>query len=403
MTAYAYRAVGASGQIQKGCRNAGNENELAFLLHQLGLELIEAKPRTTTPGQGKLRFERADPRERLAFCSQMSDFLTIGLPFDEALRKIAATLPPGLFQTHLSAIAQAIEAGSSVKDSFAAHPVLFDSVFLALLEAGERSGHLAGAFARLTRQEEGQLHLRRALKRALRYPLFLLCVACGVTSFMMGFVVPEIVSFLTSLGTELPLATRLLIASADVFAALWWLAPALALGLYLALIGARHFSVNASAKADALLLRLPGIGPVLRSLALARFATSFATLNASGLALPSALKIASGTLGNRALVQRAGQAATSLGEGLSLSQACATFLSPFALQMIRVGEQSGALGKTLENIAAVAERDAQDSVESFLGLLEPALTALVGGLLAWIVLAVLGPVYGSLGPLARGI
>ncbi len=401
MTSFAYRAVHKTGRVQKGLMTAANENELAAVLRKLDLELIEARGQKS--GLSFRLPERIDPRGRAALCGQLQDLLAAGLPFAQALDLVIEAMPPDGFRTRLLTIAQALRAGASVHSAFAQHKTLFDPVFLALLDSGERSGDLASAFGRLAQQLRWQLRLRADTRRALRYPLFLAFVAGAVASFMMAFVVPEIVLFLTSLGTELPFATRLLIASAHVFAALWWSLPLAALAAFLGLFLARKTSESFKEKSDGLLLRLPGLGAVLRKLALARFATSLTALLASGLSPPAALGIAAGTFGNAFLAARAKQAASQIQEGRAFSTATAPLFPPFVLQMVKIGETSGSLPKTLAEIARLYETEAHEAVESFLGALEPALTLFVGGLLAWIVLAVLGPVYGSLSSLAGGV
>ncbi len=401
MTSYAYRAVHPSGRIQKGHMAAANENELAFYLRQLDLELIEAKTRKAAPSP--LLQERVDPRERLAFCSQMEDLLRAGLPFIEALNMVVGAMQTGAFQTRLTAVAQSVRSGQAATSAFAQHSHLFDPVFLAILEAGEKSGDLAAAFERLTRQLKWQDRIKKELSRALRYPLFLFFVAFGVTSFMMGFVVPEIVSFLTSLGTELPFLTKLLIAGADLFAAVWWTLPLFLLVGWSGIALGRKISDRFAQRADGWLLALPGIGNVLKKLSLARFATSFTLLLKSGLSMPDSLRIGARTLGNKYLAARAEEAAGFIAVGRPLSQATAALFPPRILQTIRVGEKSGNMAKALDEVARLYETEAQESVSSFLGALEPALTVFVGGLLVWIVLAVLGPVYGSLGPLSGGL
>jgi len=405
MTSFAYRAVHSSGRIQKGHMTAANENELAFVLRQLDLELIDARSQKQNrfPRFAFLSYEHIDPQQRIALCSQMEDLLRAGLPFAECLTLIIEAMPNGLLQTRLVSIARAVRAGQSASQAFAQHARLFDPVFLAILEAGEKSGNLGETFARLAGQLRWQHKVKKALSRALRYPLFLLCVVFGVTCFMLGLVVPELVLFLTSLGTNLPFFTRLLIGCADLFALVWWVVPAGALLAGLGLAAGRHASSSFAEKSDGWLLALPGLGPVLRKLALARFATSFTILMKSGLTMQAALRIATATLGNRFLAARAREAAAHIEAGRSLSQATSLLFPPLVLQMVKGGEKSGAMTKALDEVARLYETDIHDSVDSFLGALEPALTLFVGALLAWIVLAVLGPVYGSLGSLAGGI
>lgn len=402
MTSYAYRAAHATGRIHKGEMAAANENELAFHLRQLDLELIEAKK--VRGFSFPSRSSKIRTSALIGLCSQMEDLLRAGLPFDEALAMVRETLSPGNpLAARLMTAAQALRAGGSVRASFAASLFSFDPVFLALLESGEKSGDLAETFARLARQLRWQDNLRRALSRALRYPLFLLAVVFGVTSFMMALVVPELASFLQSLGGELPFATRLLLRLAGWFEMFWWLAPCLFLMGGTILWAGRKTSLSFIEFSDKWFLALPFLGDVLRKLALARFATSLIALVKSGLSLQGAIGVAAGTFGNRFLETQAREAAAALSNGKSFSQATSLLFPPLVLQTVRVGEKSGALTRALEDVGRAYEKDAQESVASFLGALEPALTALVGAFLAWIVLAVLGPVYGSLGPLAGGI
>lgn len=404
MPSYAYRAIHASGRIQKGHMEAVHENELASCLRQLNLELIDAKGQPATTLRFTLRpKDKAPMRQRIVFCSQMEDLLRVGLPFIEGLDIIASSMPNSLLQTKLVTIAQTVRAGSSLTAAFALHPSLFDPVFLAILEAGEKSGDMAETFGRLARQLRWQYKLRQDFSRAVRYPLFLLFVASGITSFMMGFVVPEIVSFLTDLGQELPFLTRLLIGSASFLGAVWWCPPLFLLAGGGALVVLRSLSSDIKERSDGWLLAVPGLGPLLRKLALTRFATSFMILLKSGLSVQTALTLGAGTLGNAFLKAQAMEAADHIGSGAALSRATSALFPPLVLQMMKVGEKSGQIPKVFEDIARHYERDAQDSLESFLGAIEPALTLLVGGLMVWIVLAVLGPVYGSLGSLAGGI
>lgn len=405
MTSFAYRAVHTSGRIQKGHMAAANENELAFVLRQLDLELIEARVQRKGlwASLAENRRERIDPLQKITLCSQLEDLLRAGLPFADSLDLVIEAMPHGLTQTRLVAIAGAIRSGSSVSQAFGQHTRLFDPVFLAILETGERSGNLAESFGRLAEQLRWQNAIKREMYRALRYPLFLLCVVFGVTSFMMGFVVPEIVLFLTSLGTELPFSTRLLIGCADLFALAWWLIPLLGVLFALGLITGRRTSAVFTEKTDGWLLRLPGLGSLFHKMALGRFATSFSHLLKSGLNLQDSLRLARGTLENRFLCARVNEAAAHVESGHALSQAMATLFPPLILQMIKVGEKSGAMTKAFHEIARSYETDIRESVSAFLGTLEPALTLLVGAFLAWIVLAVLGPVYGSLGSMSGGV
>lgn len=403
MTTFSYRAVHNDGRVHKGRMTASNENELAFLLREVQLELIEAKPsRQTRLG---LPFHQSSryAKDRIALCNQIEDLLNAGLPLIDAMATIASVLPQGELHSLVTNVIQKLRSGHRVCEAFATSERFFDPVTLALLRAGETSGDLATTFTRITAHLKTAHETQEKIRRALRYPLFLLCMAVGVTTFMMTLVVPEIITFLTSLHNDLPLMTRLLIACANFFAIAWWVMPLLLAATLFTLHLAREAHPEARVTTDRWLLAVPLLGPILRQLALTRMVTTLPLLLHGGLTLPNALEIAIAPLGNAALESLACEAHSQLKEGKTLSSAFSPLFPPPVLQMIKVGEASGQMTKTLERLAHSYDRESKASLDQLIATLEPTLTLLVGSILAWIVLAVLGPVYGSLTPLSQGI
>ncbi|MDD5585944.1 MAG: type II secretion system F family protein [Alphaproteobacteria bacterium] len=401
MPAYHFRAVYPSGRIHHGRMTAANENELSHALRESGLELIEAsehKPSRFSMFSGYPR-EQVSLRQRALLCRQLEDLLRAGLPFLEALQGVASTLAPGAWRGKLEAIARKVGQGSTIAAAFGQHDRLFNPVFLATLQAGETSGDLVTAFGQLAKHIERQARLRELASRALRYPLFLLCVALGVAAFMMTMVVPRVMDFLNTLGADLPFMTRVLIKLSALFAAGWWIALLVIMTCVLVFMTARRYSGPFALRSDGWLLRLPLLGPAIHKLAVARFAHSFALLLQSGAGLPESLHTAKAVLGNRALIEAAEAAERQVQAGQSLSAATSGLFPPFVSQMLRVGEQSSRLIATLDEVTRHYDTEVQSAIERLIGALEPALTLLVGALLAWVVLAVLGPVYGSLGQL----
>lgn len=395
---YKFRAVHSSGRIHCGRTVAPNEFVLEEGLNISGLELIEAKTCNSSAKFPVLSFsfKQSDIKQRIALCSQMEDLLRSGMGVLPALEYIASATPSGKLRDALSGITRAVSQGTPIKSAFGFYPHMFNPVFIAILAAGEAGGDLVSTFARLTLQLRRQSKLQEQLGRALRYPLFLLCVAIAVTSFMLALVVPQIVEFLYTISGELPLLTRILISASKVFIAGWW-AFLLALSVCVSgLMIARRISEKTVLITDKWLLVIPVIGLVVKKLAIARFAHSFAILLRSGVELTSSLRIASKVLGNRSLIAEAYEAEKKLYSGCLFSVATSRLFPPFVTQLIRVGEQSGTLIKTMEETSVYYDKEVQASVEGFIGALEPALTIIVGILLAWVVFAVLGPVYGSL-------
>jgi len=405
MPSYRYRAVHYSGRIAEGVAAAANEVELAQVLGAAQMELIEAREKRQTATSNKTIWSftrRVAPRMLTLFCSQTADLLQAGVALLDALGDVAAVMEAGGLRDALTDIVRRLRHGGGIAPSFAAHAPLFPPVFIAILQSGEASGDITRAFEQLATYTERSARMGERINRALRYPLFLLCVAISVTTFMMVMVVPQIVSFLNSIDNQLPQATRILIAVSDAFSAAWWMVGlALFGGALLAAVARRHLG-GVAVFLDRLLLRLPLVGVVLEKLMLARFAQSFAILVQSGLGIPASLAGARNTLGNRWLEARLDEAAERITSGQSLSAAMAELFPPFALRVLRIGEQGGQLEKSLGDIAAHYDREAADAAERMIGSLEPTLTLLIGALLAWVVLAVLGPIYGSLSHINGG-
>lgn len=404
MKTYAYRAVHKeTGKIQKGHISATSENELTFFLKQLDLELIEAKIRRSSSltTLSKQMSKHTYLNDLITLCSHMHDMLNAGVTFEDAFSLCSDTVEDGPFRDALHQIAQDIRAGDFVCAAFAKHSLLFDPVFLSILEAGEISGDLSETFNRLNKHLQWQDQVSRQIKRAVRYPLFLLCLALGVVTFMLSFVLPQLIEFLSNLSHDLPWSTRILITSAEVFAHIWWTFPILIIGMIVSAVIMRRLSKDTAVLLDQAILFVPLLGDILRKLALVRLTTSLSLLVKSGLPLPIALETAKRSLGSPSLERNATQSHAQVVSGSPFSDATAILFPPYVLQMLKVGEKSGTMQATLDRIARSLETQAKESVDRFLGLLEPALTVLVGALMAWIVLAILGPVYSSLVPLSQ--
>ena len=397
MPTYRYRAVYADGRIVTGAVAASHEQDLRRHLDNEGLELIKARAqKDQSPLLHRWSSPRVSVRMVAMICAQITDIARAGVPFVDALHDVAEGMERNGLRDALADIERALRHGSSVAESFARHPRFFPSVFTAILAAGERAGDLTETFARLTRYMEGRARFQERMRRALRYPLFLLCVTCGVFGFMMVLVVPQILSFLNTIGGEVPILTRALMAVSGFVARVWWVVvPVVGLGS-LAILAARRLSSRAARGIDGALLRLPMVGILLRKIMLARFTHSFSVLFQASLDVPRSLQGARDTLGNHALVHRLDQAIRRIESGYPLSAGLADLYPPFAARILRIGEQSGHLDKSLQDITTIYDRETAELTDRILGALEPALTLMVGALLAWIVLAVLGPIYGSL-------
>lgn len=400
MPTYAYRAATSTGRIERGTWQASHETELSTALAATGLMLIEAKPRT----KNSMRFAmpRVSLAARVTLFSQLADLLAANVRLPDALHSLGESEPDASLRLALMQVLNELMAGATLHEALSRVAGLIDPVHAAIIRASECSGTLTAALRQITAQLQWQLETSQLLRRALRYPLFLLCVTLGVTTFMLLAVVPQVALLLQSLSSELPWLTQLLLLTAAWFAAWWWVLPLLAGLMAGGILVLRRGSAAGRLWLDHQALSLPLFGNLLRDIAVARYAKNLCALLASNLHLPEAMAIAADILGNAALHKLAQQARQDILSGSSLTEALRPLWTARFSQILAIGEHSSALPPALETISQQLAERARTRINTMIGMLEPTLTIMVGGLLAWVVLAVLGPVYGSLAILGRG-
>ena len=395
MPVYTYKAVDQSGKTTKGQMDAINEIDLELRLKRMGLDLItikEASKRQTMFGRSKTTLE-----DLVTFAFQMEQMTRAGMPLLEALAELRDSTPNPGFREVLSGLVSGVEGGQMLSQAMEEHPKTFTNVFLSLVRAGEQTGQLTEVFDNLANTLRWQSELVSKTKKLLAYPLFVLTVVLGATTFLMTYLVPQMSVFIKNLGQELPLQTRFVIAVSDALVNYWWafiLVP-LILGISIAI--ALKKSADARYKFDYIKLNFPITGEILKKIIMARFARYFALMYQTGIPVLDAIKTCEGIVDNMVVadsLSRAHQQITG-GERMSESFHGTGMFPPMVIRMIKMGESTGALDKSLLNIAYLYNRDVNDSIDKMLALIEPALTVVLGGILGLIMFAVLGPVYDS--------
>jgi type IV pilus assembly protein PilC len=294
-----------------------------------------------------------------------------------------------------------MEAGNVLSQCMASHPDVFDKVFVSLIRAGEQSGQLPEVFKNLADTIRWQDELISQTRRLLMYPALTLVVVLGVMAALLIFLVPQIAQLFKSMGMELPAQTRALLAVSG-FAKDFWL-PILVAPI--AAIIALMVTVRRSGKAaymwDYAKLRLPVVGPILQKIILSRFANVFGLMYRSGITVLDAIRISEDVVGNRVVADGLNRAVQQIaaGDGMTESFNNLGLFPPLVIRMLRVGESTGALDVALGNVTYFYNRDVKDSVDKGMKMLGPALTLILGGMIAFVIWAVLGPVYDILGKL----
>jgi type IV pilus assembly protein PilC len=286
-----------------------------------------------------------------------------------------------------------------MSQALATFPGVFNHVFVSLVRAGELSGTMTEVFENLGATLKWQDEMVSQTRRLLVYPALVLVVVFGVVVFLLLYLVPQITSLLRTMGVELPIQTRILIVLSNFTAAYWpWLVsiPVIAAAIISTMVRTRP---RARYLFDYAILHLPVVGEILQKIIMARFANFFALMYRSGITILEAVRTSEDIVANRVIadgLQRAGQQINA-GERLSEAFANLGMFPPLVIRMLRVGENTGALDTALMNVTYFYNRDVKESVDKALKLLEPALTLVLGGMLALILFSVLTPVYDVIG------
>lgn len=395
MPTYNYKAVDQVGQPAQGQIDAQNEIDLELRLERIGLNLItyrQAKKTTSVFSNRKVSL-----KDLMMFCFQLEQLSSAGVPLLEGLADLRDSTTNPHFQKVIGALVSEVEGGKMLSQALAQYPSIFGKVTVSLVRAGEQTGKLPEVFENLANTFKWQDELVSQTKRLLTYPLFVLFVVIGAVTFLMMFLVPQMTSFLGNMGQELPMQTKILMFISKVFVNFWWLIFTLPIALAMLITFLVRQSPEMRYRFDYVKLHLPITGDILQKIILARFARYFALMYQTGIPILDAIKTCEDIVGNRAVASALNRAHQQINAGDSMSESFhnAGLFPPLVVRMIKVGENTGALDQSLLKISYFYDRDVNESIDKMLKMLEPALTVVLGGILAFIMFSVLGPVYDS--------
>jgi type IV pilus assembly protein PilC len=394
MPLYQYRASHSDGRIAKGLVDALHETDLEAQLKNLDLALLSAKPiaaRSRT-------VSKMPRREVLGLLFQLEMLVRAGVPILESLADLRDASETPASRDLAGSLFEKVEAGSTMGEAMATFPGVFNETVISLIRSGEITGQLPEVLKEIVRSLRWQDEMAANTKKLLTYPLFVMVVLGGVVSFLMIYLVPQLVGFLTNLGQTIPLQTRALIAVSAVFVNYWW---AIFSVPPLVVVGILTLSAASPAVRYRLhdwQMRMPVLGPVLKKMTMARFADTLALMYRTGIPLIDGLLYCEGVSTNIVIQSAIRRARERVLTGTSLSESFAAeqLFPPFVIRMLKVGESTGALDASLANISYFYSRDIDESIARVQAMIEPALTVLMGLILGWIMLAVLGPIYDTI-------
>ena len=396
MPLYRYRAMDKDGKLRNGNLDAVNESDLEQRLTRMGMDLIRAditEEKRTSVGQRKV--EKAD---LINFCFHMEQLTRAGVPMLEGLIDLRDSVDHPRFREIVANLIDEIEGGKSLSEALQEHPTIFDTLFVNLIRAGEASGELAKIFESLASTIKWQDELSKSTKKLLSSPLFVGTAVIGVTIFLMVYLVPQLVGFITSMGQELPMHTKALIATSDFMVQYWYICLIVPVATYFVIRLLIRVNPKARYLADLYKLRAWRIGPVLQKIILSRFANFFAMMYAAGIPILRCLEIAEGIVDNLVIRTALQQAREDIQEGEPISKSFQNtgLFPPLVVRMLKVGETTGGLDKALLNVSYFYDRDIRDSIDKVQAMIQPSMTVILGLLLGWVMLSVLGPVYDTI-------
>ncbi|WP_028767564.1 type II secretion system inner membrane protein GspF [Shewanella fidelis] len=398
MPAFEYKALDKTGKQKKGVVEADTARHARTQLREQRLMPLEITPvvekESKTKSAGFSFFKRGISTAELALITrQIATLVAAGLPVEEALKAVGQQCEKDRLASMVMAVRSRVVEGYSLADSMAEFPHIFDELYRAMVASGEKSGHLEVVLNRLADYTERRQQLKSKMTQAMIYPIVLTVVAIGVIAILLAAVVPQVVGQFEHMGQELPWTTELLIASSDFIRDYGLMILGVLIGLFV--IAKRLLVLPKNRmKYDSMLLRLPVISKVSKSLNTARFARTLSILTASSVPLLDAMRIASDVLVNVKVKAAVEEATMRVREGTSLGAALANtkLFPPMMLYMITSGEKSGQLEQMLERAADNQDREFESNVTIALGVFEPMLVVSMAAVVLFIVLAILQPI-----------
>ena len=372
---------------------AENDVDLEARLKEIGLELVGFKvQRAKRAGKSKIKL-----KDMIILCLHLEQLSRAGVPIHEALSDVRDSTESRKLRDIMADVLEKVKTGSKLSEALANYPRTFSEVFIGLIHAGEKTGKLTESFVHMAEHLKWTNDLRRKVKKAVSYPIVLLVVLSAVIAILMVFVVPKLIKFIIDQGFEVPLHTRALIATSEAFQNHWYVIFGLPIGAAMVLVTLYRTNESFAYSFDGLMLKLPVIGGALRKINLARFTHFFAVMFKSGIDIPEALLASRKVVGNRVISESVQLVHRGIIEGNNLTSSLrmSNQFPSLVIRMFKVGEDSGNMNDALENIKFFYDREVNDAVDGMVGLIQPIMTIVMGGLIFWVIAAVFGPLYGS--------
>ena len=378
--------------MQRGNIDAMNAVDLELRLKRMGLELITFD---SIKKSAMLAAKRISRKELVTFCFHMDQLMRAGVPIIDALTDLRDSVENPAFRQIVASLLEDIEGGLKLSEAMANHPSAFDNVFVALIGTGEQTGQLPEVLSKLTENLKWQDELAAQVKKAMTYPIFAGTVIIAVVFALMIFLVPQLAVTMKALTPNPPAQTMALIAVSAWMKSYWYLVIGVPVVGVVTLVVLAKTNEEVRYRIDALMLKLPIMGPLNNKIILARFSTYFALMYQSGIGVLECIRISEKIVGNRVIEQGLQRVGREINDGSGITQAFQNvrLFPPLVIRMLKVGETSGGLDTALLNVSYFYNRDVKEMMGRLQEMIQPVLTVVLGGILILILMTVFSPMY----------
>lgn len=402
MPQFRFQGRSAQGQLVDGLREAASADALAGQL--MGRGITPVKIQEVTQGQDVARRlqalmggERIKPVDLIMFCRQMYTITKSGIPLVRGIRGLAASLRHPHFHDILNDVADRLETGVNLSQAMRHHPKIFNNLFISMIAVGETSGNLDEVFHQLGFYLERDEETRKRIKAALRYPSFVLLALAAAIALVNTLVIPEFAKLFSKFGAELPLLTRVLVGTSNLFVNYWWLV----LSITMAAVAGTVYYLRTPKGAwqwGRLKLRLPIFGAIIDRASMARYARSFSLMLRAGVPINQVLTLCARAIDNPYLAEKIDNIRRGVerGETLLRTHMQSQMFTPLVLQMVAVGEESGQVEELLTDVAEFYEREVDYDVKKLGDRIEPILIVIMAVFVLILALGIMLPMWSMM-------
>ncbi|MBE0476022.1 MAG: type II secretion system F family protein [Coriobacteriia bacterium] len=393
---FIYSVRDKTGQIRKGTLEGESRDAVGAKLREMGFIILDLKEQGALANVGQIRIGTGvKPKDITIFSRQFATMINAGLSLTKCLSILGSQTESAGLKDVIVQVGRDVEAGQSLSDSLAKHPKVFPPIFINMIRAGETGGVLDDVLLRLADHFEREQALKGKIKSAMTYPVAMGGLVLVILVAMMVFVVPTFQKMFADMGGELPLPTQILVGISDFVAGIGGVFAAVgAVGLVLAF---RWWASTPQGKLiwDGVKLRMPVFGALARKISLAKFTRTFGTLVSAGVPILSALDIVADTAGNEIVAQAVKKTRGAIKEGETIAKPLgeSTVFPAMLVQMIAVGEETGALDAMLVKIADFYDEEVSAAVDGLTSLIEPLMMATLGVVVGGMVIALYMPMF----------